>query len=297
MQHLRFTSSDGLELAIRHWPGTSSDLAPCLLLHGFSNQAEIWQSLAQELQALGHSVYALDFRGHGLSAWDPNCDYSHQRLALDVEQCLGFLQLEQLHLIGHSLGARVATLLIAQLQQKQDHQVLSFCIADTGPEVRAAGVAKVRQDAEAMPATFASPLEYWQLLKRIYLLADEQAIKDMAHYSLRAMNCGNFRLNTDPEFTRYLWNPQSYEHNANDLRAPLNDELWQAMGQIQSPCLILRGQMSAILAPRTAKKMATEVIPEATLEVIPTAGHAIMLDNSQAFNRAVSHFLNRVEAA
>lgn len=289
-----FYSSDGIQLCYRVWTGAGKAHKPCLLLHGFTNQADIWQPLAEALQAKGFSVYALDFRGHGLSGWDPKRNYSHERLKQDVAEFLKHLELKSCHIIAHSLGARVASLLIAQLSRSGYDQVCSFCLADTGPDVRAAGVDKVRRDAEAMPQVFNKPDDYLRLLKRIYMLSEPSALEAMSHYSLHQQDGGQYRLRTDPEFTRYLWKPNTQNNNTKDLTAPLNQELWQALEKITVPCQLIRGQMSAILSTDTADKM-LQTLTHAKLETIPMAGHALMLDNAAAFNKTVLEFVLDIE--
>ena len=78
-----------------------------VLLHGFTNDAHIWDGLASKLQQ-SHQVFALDFRGHGDSDWDPEGRYEHAVLVSDVQQIIAQLGLNNIHLVGHSLGARVA---------------------------------------------------------------------------------------------------------------------------------------------------------------------------------------------
>lgn len=289
-----FLSSDNIQLSYIVWPAHNTEHNPCLLLHGFSNQADIWQPLAEALQAQGFSVYALDFRGHGLSQWDPACDYSHERLKQDVLEFLQHLQMSNCHIVAHSLGARIASLLIAQLSSSAHHQIHSFCLVDTGPDVCAAGVAKVRRDAEAMPQIFNTPEEYLSILKRIYLLADQNTLRAMADYSLQQQTDGSYRLNTDPEFTRYLWKPNSHQNNTRDLTAPLNQELWQALANINTPCLLIRGQISAILSTQTTDKMLI-TLANAKLKTIPAAGHAVMLDNAKGFIQAALNFIIKKE--
>jgi len=77
-----------------------------VLLHGFGGDLNNWLFAAPAL-AEGHSVFALELPGHGGSSKDVgqgDLDFLVDALA----QFLDALQLEQVHLVGHSLGGLVA---------------------------------------------------------------------------------------------------------------------------------------------------------------------------------------------
>lgn len=264
---------------------------PCLLLHGFTNDAHIWTGLAQQLQN-SHSVYAMDFRGHGDSDWDPQARYSHQTLRDDIADIVWQLGLKRLHIVGHSLGARVAALYIEHSRP----DLASFTMIDTGPEVGAAGVSKVRKDAESMPTAFNSIDLYCEHLANIYILANQNNIYQLlAKNGLKALPEGGFTPKTDPAFTAALWNPQSHNNNASDLSTPLNEQLWQALTSINAPTLILKGQISAILSRSVANKMVNQVMPNAQLDIIRRAGHAVMVDNPAEFEKRTMDFIEQCE--
>ena len=69
-QAVSFLSGDGVTLAATYYPGPKGKEGGCvLLLHDPEPDdgpaAEVWGRLAQGLQARGHAVLRLDFRGHG----------------------------------------------------------------------------------------------------------------------------------------------------------------------------------------------------------------------------------------
>lgn len=231
-------------------------------------------------------VIAVDFRGHGDSDWDQDAKYSHSQLVSDIHRLIKQLPYKKLHIIGHSLGARVAMLMIARTNISAE----SFTIIDTGPEVRAVGVDKVRKDAQNTPTSFPSVDAFNDYLSAIYLFGQRDRIRAMAENGLK-QQAGCLIPKTDPAFTAALWKPESEQGESKALRAPLNDELWQALSTIKSPSLILKGQASAILAKHTAEKMAHEVMANAEFKVIRRAGHAIMVDNPEEFQSTVEQFI------
>ena len=77
-----------------------------VLLHGFGGDLNNWLFAAPAL-AEGHTVYALELPGHGGSSKD----VGPGDLDFLVEAVVGFLdavELERVHLVGHSLGGLVA---------------------------------------------------------------------------------------------------------------------------------------------------------------------------------------------
>lgn len=278
---------DGTRLHILQWPNPQAKQA-CLLLHGFTNDAHIFDGLSAKLQQNYH-VYAVDFRGHGDSDWDAQSRYQHKHLIDDVRFIIKKLNIDtnNLHIIGHSLGARIAMLLVAQ----QSLQPASLTVIDTGPEVRAIGVKKVRQDAEATPKSFASVKAFEGFLKNIYFLAEAEKIQQMAQHGLKPLD-GKLVPKTDPNFTKALWKADSQQGDSSDLTAPLNQELWQALENIHCPTMILKGQASAILSKPIAEKM-QQLMPQAQLHIIERAGHALMVDNSAAFEAQEIAFIKQ----
>jgi pimeloyl-ACP methyl ester carboxylesterase len=121
-------------------------------------------------------------------------------------------------------------------------------------------------------------------------LAEPREIKKMAKHGLKTIN-GLLSPKTDPAFTRALWQPSTEEPQSKRLTFPLNEELWQSLSCITCPTLVMKGQASAILSKRTAEKMVNEVLPQASLSIIPRAGHALMVDNPDAFAQQLTDFV------
>ncbi len=99
---------------------------PLLLLHGITQR---WQEFIQVIPALipTYHVYALDFRGHGLSGRTPGHyrgeDYSH-----DVLEFMVRIIKEPAIVFGHSLGGMVSLFLGAHHPECFRAQILGDCI-------------------------------------------------------------------------------------------------------------------------------------------------------------------------
>ncbi len=78
---------------------------PLMILHGLFGFSDNWQTHGKKL-AEYFKVYLVDLRNHGHSDW--NDEMSYQLMADDVYELCQDLGLEELHLIGHSMGGKVA---------------------------------------------------------------------------------------------------------------------------------------------------------------------------------------------
>lgn len=109
-------SSDGVEIAyLDAQPAADPHGTPVLLIHGFaSNVSANWLDTGwvRELLGAGFRVVALDNRGHGRSAkLYELADYGAPLMAEDARRLLDHLKIPRAHVIGYSMGARIAAFL------------------------------------------------------------------------------------------------------------------------------------------------------------------------------------------
>ncbi|MFJ8857398.1 alpha/beta fold hydrolase [Streptomyces sp. NPDC102451] len=110
---------DGLTLRYWSWSrDPDGALPPVVLLHGFAAHARLnWEGpgVVEALVARGRRVYALDARGHGESD-RPHDDtrYGESLMARDVRLLIDRIGVDQVHVVGYSMGAVVAVLAAAE---------------------------------------------------------------------------------------------------------------------------------------------------------------------------------------
>lgn len=80
--------------------------APVLLVHGIGSSADTWGPVP-ELMASARRVLAVDLPGHGRSDTG-NGDYSLGAMASTLRDLLDSLQVDRVHLVGHSLGGGIS---------------------------------------------------------------------------------------------------------------------------------------------------------------------------------------------
>ena len=122
----RFRSFDGVEIFYQAWLCKSA-LPPVVLQHGYvANMRVNWvvPGIVRRLNLAGRSVIALDARGHGRSGKPHgSASYGESRMAKDISCLLDELGLEEVDLVGYSMGATVA--LLVATQEKRIRRVVA----------------------------------------------------------------------------------------------------------------------------------------------------------------------------
>lgn len=279
----RVPGADGLSLHLLEW---SQEGVPFLLLHGFGNEAHIWDDFAPAV-APHYRTLALDHRGHGDSDWDPERRYDHDTLVRDIEAVSQALGIERLVLVGHSLGGRIATLFAG----RHPERMAGLVLVDIGPEVDARGAIRIRMEIESNPMpTYESVEEYARALSLAYPAGRADALMRMARHGLRRRDDGRFELKIDPALRGMAGRGETEEDAAERARSAIAAR-WEALKRISCPTLVVRGAASDVLSPDTADRMVEEVLPNASLSVVPQAGHSVMTDNPDGFRDAVTAFV------
>jgi pimeloyl-ACP methyl ester carboxylesterase len=278
---LRLPGTHGLTLHALEWSHEGTLL---LFLHGFSNDAHVWDWAAPAF-AESYRVVALDHRGHGDSDRDPEGRYDHETMARDVAAALESLGVVRIVLVGHSLGGRVAMRFAGLFPE----QVAGLVIVDSAPELDARGTTRIRLDVQQQDPSFASVRDYERILQRQYPATRPELLAKLAGHWTRARSDGRFELKLDPAFMRGRRGVSEEELARGSAEEAKH--LWAALEQLPCPALVVRGAASDVLSADVADKMADEVLKQGRLEVIARAGHSVMLDNPEAFEKALAGFV------
>jgi pimeloyl-ACP methyl ester carboxylesterase len=97
-------------LETRRW-GSASPLS-VVCVHGVTQHGGVFANLAERLAAQGHSVLAVDLRGHGESGREP--PWNTATHVHDLRETLDAAGVERATWIGHSFGGMVAAALAAE---------------------------------------------------------------------------------------------------------------------------------------------------------------------------------------
>ena len=279
----RVAGSNGLELHLLEW---STDGVPMLLIHGFGNEAHIWDDFAPVV-AEHYRVLALDLRGHGESAWDPEGRYDYEDHMADLDCVTAALGIDRMVVVGHSLGGRVSMLYAG----RHPERFAGLVIVDSAPELEARGIVRIRMEVEEhRDPSFQSVAEYEDILAHNYPAATPDALKRMARHGLKQRDDGRYVLKMDTVYR----SATAASMNADELAAREEENaraMWTALEKLPSPTLVVRGAASDIMSADVADRMVDDVLPNGRLAIVPQAGHSVMTDNPDAFAKAVGEFV------
>ncbi|KAJ3178725.1 hypothetical protein HDU85_005128 [Gaertneriomyces sp. JEL0708] len=138
-----FSTPDGIHIAAKEYQseGVESDLAVNILcLHGWLDNANSFDPLLNHLVShkqpsdVSYHIISVDFPGHGLSSHrHPQAAYLFYRYVHEIRYILSCLPWHKCTLIGHSMGAGVATLVASIMPERISGLV---CVEGLGPFTR-----------------------------------------------------------------------------------------------------------------------------------------------------------------
>ncbi|MFL6744390.1 MAG: alpha/beta fold hydrolase, partial [Sphingomicrobium sp.] len=133
------TVRDGLKLHYRDYPGDTSK-PPILCLAGLTRNSRDFADFAERYSPR-FRVLALDFRGRGMSDYDPMpARYLPPTYAYDVIELLDQLAIPEAIFVGTSLGGLV-TMAVAALAPQR---IAAAILNDVGPELSDAGLDRIK---------------------------------------------------------------------------------------------------------------------------------------------------------
>jgi len=278
----RLPGSDGLSIHVLEW---SESGTPLVLVHGFGNEAHIWDDFAP-LVAPHYRTVAVDLRGHGDSDHDPGRRYDYDHHVADLEAVTAALGIERLVLVGHSFGGRTSMLFAA----KHPGRMAGLVIVDIGPEHDPRGTTRIRLEVmQRGDGSFAAPAEYERVLAHNFPAGSPDALRRMARHELRQREDGRWVRKADPAFMTGRAGASEAEAEAGERDTA--KRLWDALARIPCPALVVRGAASDILSPEIADRMVDDVLAKGQLAVVPRSAHSVMTDNPAGFAEAVGAFV------
>lgn len=218
--------------------------SPVILVHGLSGSGRWWRYNVAAL-AQKHTVYILDLAGYGHA--NRQRTVAVQDLARLVADWITDLDLQDVALIGHSMGGHISLHVTALVPQRISHLVL----------VAASGLLRGNfyRSAARLPRA---------------------AVKGRLNFIPRIMWDG-LRAGLPN-----LW------LSTNDL---LRDDTTPLLAGIGSRTLLIWGGEDVLVPPSLGESYA-RALPGSQYVLIPFAGHVVMVDAPQTFNRLVLEFLH-----
>ena len=100
---------------------------PFLILHGFLGMSDNWKSLGAKFSDEGFEIHLIDQRNHGKSFHDN--EFSYEILVEDLKRYCDFHELNDIILLGHSMGGKTAMLFAVTYPE----MISKLIVADIAP--------------------------------------------------------------------------------------------------------------------------------------------------------------------
>ena len=243
---------------------------PFVILHGFLGMGDNWKTMGAKIATLGYQVHLVDQRNHGRSFH--NEVFNYEVLTQDLKQYVDFHQIDQMVLLGHSMGGKTAMYYATQYPA----QVTQLIVADIAPK--------------------AYPSHHNHILESLNLLAHQLPKLDSRQ------KADHFLAAYIPELgIRQFLLKNLYWQQPGSLGLRTNIKVLKEKGiavgaalpasrVFERPTLFLKGSRSDYIKDEDVISI-NNAFAKAQVRTIPRAGHWLHAENPKDFYTEVLNFL------
>lgn len=240
-----------------------------LIIHGFMGMSDNWKTLGLQYQEAGFNVHILDLRNHGKSFHSD--DFSYEAMVQDVVHYCQVNHIQSAHVIGHSMGGKVAMLLATSYPE-----LIQKCVvADIGPKYYAPHHQDILAGLNAID--FSVQPSRSDVEETLYPYIPDFGTRQFLLKNLFWITPGQlaFRFNL-PVFNARI------------------EEIGKALPSgavFLNPTLFIRGGNSNYILDADFNAI-KDHFPNAVFETIPNVGHWLHAENPKSFFEYTTQFLN-----
>jgi 2-succinyl-6-hydroxy-2,4-cyclohexadiene-1-carboxylate synthase len=251
---------------------TSGEGTPVTLLHGFTQSGRSWQEVISRMLA-GWFWIVPDLRGHGETRTQPGAPCTMDACASDLEALWDHLGVDRTHLVGYSMGGRLALHVAA----RRPSRLLSLLTIGAHAGLEADAREGRRRGDEALAQRIeAGGLEsfvnYWTGLP---LFAGLERRGPSFTAQVRAERMSN-RVAGLAESLR-------------GMGAGAMEPVWEELAHVPFRCTFVAGQLDHGYVA-SARRLAA-IVPDGHVEVVQRSGHPVHQERPEAFARVLSDHL------
>ncbi len=237
-----------------------------LLLHGLGADGTSWSLQVPELVQAGFRPLAPDTPGFGLSPYDGKA-WSFCRMAAQMAELVRERCADPVHVVGLSMGGVIAQQFALDYPALTCKLVLVSTFSNLRPDNLSGWFYYLRR--VAVVSTRGLPAHARIVAERVFPQPDYAPLREMLVATISQ---------ADPRAYRRAM----FSLGAFDSR--------RRLGSIQSPTLVITGALDSTVLPARQLRLAA-AIPGARHLLVENAGHAVPVDQSEIFNKALLNFL------
>ena len=234
------------------------------LLHGFTQSHRTWREVLAMMPQRWRWVLP-DLRGHGATTADAGAPHDMEACRRDIEALWDHLGIERSHLVGYSMGGRLALHIAARSPDRLLSLVTIGAHAGLDQaqrEERIAADAELARNIEERG--IAEFVEYWTALPIFRGLQNRSA---GVQASIRAERMRN--------------RPDGLAASLRGMGAGTMEPVWEDLEALRVPALFIAGADDHGYAAQARRLR--ESVPQGRVEIVPRAGHCVHLERPQAF--------------
>lgn len=248
---------------------------PIIFIHGFAEDHTCFR-IQQRALSKQYKIITYDLRGHGQSDRTDK-GLSLERFALDLKELIDFLKLEDVILVGWSMGASV---IFEYINQFALERLSKICIIDKSPKLINDNT--WRLGLYHGKYTRSDSIRDLNLIKNNWMEFGEKFIKTMSPYfneDQRKIAMERLALNSQ-DVMYSMWQSM----NEKDYRKTLD--------KIHIPTLLLFGEKSTLYSMEVGEYL-RDNIKDSKLIVFKDCTHLLVLENPIKFNKLLNEFIER----
>ncbi len=250
-----------------------------LFLHGFGGSATNWLEVMPQLSDEGYRVVAVDLKGFGFSEKNKDENYSHPSQVNFLNSFIEKLELKDITLVGHSMGANIATMYYQEYPEKIRNLVL---VSPSLMEER--NEDKIRSNALKV-LDFPVVREYVRIVLKCALR--DGRIEDILNSAVYEPELVNLQEPFFIDPTLFLgWEYVLIRMSASSFENVLKEDI----SEIDIPVLMIWGEEDTWVSVSKSNSLKRR-IENSELEVIENVGHLPMLENPEEFRSPLKNFL------
>lgn len=244
-----------------------------LFLHGFMGTGMDWRPIATHF-AGQYFCLLLDLPGHGQNTLVlPQNTLDFDTVCTGLKQLLLELKLQRVTLVGYSMGGRVALYFAVKFPQHVEKLVVESAnpgIQDPAARAKRAALDDLRA-SQILAGGMEDFVDIWYNL---------ELFASLKRFPRRWANTNKQRKQNNPQ-----WAAKVIREMSPGRQPPL----WSHLSQLKMPVLLLAGVLDTKYA--TLVSQMGKLIPQASVQIVPNAGHNIHLEQPQMFANYLEYFL------
>ncbi len=241
---------------------------PLLILHGFLGMSDNWKTIGAQFASAGFQVHLLDLRNHGRSFHSD--EFSYELMVQDVYDYCKANNLENVNIIGHSMGGKTAMLFAVTYPER----IEKLIVADIGPKFYPQHHQTI---LEGLNAVDFSKKPSRSVVEEI-----------MSHY-ITDFGTRQFLLKSlywlEPGQLAFRFNLPVFNKKIEEIGKPLPDNT-----VFSKQTLFIRGGKSDYIINEDFDNLKKH-FPDSSIETIPDAGHWLHAENPKVFYEIANTFL------